>query len=97
MKAVRHQAMREFLAGWFHQDFDIEGATVEEVVAAYCRVAPRGERQELQTDIEVFLNEGPGSVDARLDTEFELDIIPSALAADGEDFLRTIQRLLDPA
>jgi hypothetical protein len=35
-----YPALADFLASWFHQDFDIEGETVAEVVAAYRSSSP---------------------------------------------------------
>ena len=73
----------------------MNGETLPDIVAEYRAVTRDDDRRALQAEIERFLIESKGDVDARLATEFALDIIPSAFAADGEDFLRTIRRLLD--
>jgi hypothetical protein len=74
----------------------MNGETLQDIVAEYRAVARDEDRRALRVDILAFLNESQGDVDARMEVEFELDIIPAAFAADGEDFLRTIYRLLDP-
>lgn len=73
----------------------MNGETLQDIVAEYRGVARDEDKRALQIDIESFLNESKGEVDARLEAEFDLDIIPSAFAADGEDFLRAIYRLLN--
>lgn len=73
----------------------MNGETLQDIVAEYRGVARDADRRALRADIERFLIESKGDVDARLAAEFDLDITPSAFAADGEDFLRTIGRLLD--
>ena len=94
MDPASYPHLRAFLGSWLHQDFDLEGDTLEDVVKAYCRVARPDEKRTLRADINEFLQE-QGDIEDRLNAEFELDIIPSAFAADGADFLRTIYRLLD--
>lgn len=74
----------------------MNGETLQDIVAEYREVAQEEDRRALQGDIERFLNESKSDVDLRLVAEFDLDIVPSAFAADGEDFLRTICRLLNP-
>lgn len=90
-----HEPLDAFLGAWFHQDCCMNGETLHDIVAEYREVARDEDRRALQADIEGFLNESEGNIDARLEAEFDLDIIPSAFAVDGEDFLRTIYRLLD--
>jgi hypothetical protein len=74
----------------------MNGETLRDIVAEYREVARDEDRSALRVDILAFLNESQGNVDARRAVEFELDIIAAAFAADGEDFLRTTYRLLDP-
>jgi hypothetical protein len=95
MNSHVHEALDAFLGAWLHQDCCLNGETLQDIVTEYRGVARDEDRRALRVDIESFLNESAGDVDARLEAEFDLDIIPSAFAADGEDFLRTIYRLLD--
>jgi CdiI immunity protein len=97
MSSSAHEPLDAFLGAWFHQDCCMNGETLQDIVAEYRAVARSGDKRALQADIERFLDEAQGDVDARLASEFDLDIIPSAFATDAEAFLRTIYRLLDPS
>jgi CdiI immunity protein len=95
MSAHTHEPLDAFLGAWLHQDCCMNGETLQDIVADYRAVARDEDRRALRLDIEQFLKESEGQVDSRLEEDFDLDIIPSAFAADAEDFLRTIHRLLD--
>jgi hypothetical protein len=95
MTAHAHEPLDAFLGAWLHQDCCMNGETLQDIVFEYRSVARDEDKRALRVDIERFLNEAAGDVDARLEKEFDLDIIPSAFAAGGEDFLRTIHRLLE--
>lgn len=73
----------------------MHGETLHDIVAEYRLMARDEDRRALQSDFERCLSESQGDVEAGLTAEFDLDIIPSAFAADGEDFVRSICRLLD--
>ncbi|WP_431104393.1 contact-dependent growth inhibition system immunity protein [Roseateles noduli] len=47
--------LAEFISGRFHQDFDINGDTLEEVVGAFRRDVPADYAQRLGLDIDRFL------------------------------------------
>jgi CdiI immunity protein len=87
--------LADFLGAWFHQDFDLVGETIEEVVDAYGRTANAVARHALASDIDAFLGEGQAhELDARFMRVFNPDIDPAGLAADTRDFLERILRRL---
>ncbi|WP_430699168.1 contact-dependent growth inhibition system immunity protein [Rubrivivax gelatinosus] len=77
-------ALDAFLEAWPHQDCRLNDETPQNIAAEYCGIARDEDSRALQRDIERFLN--------GLETEVDLDIIPAAFAANGEDLVRTIYR-----
>lgn len=80
------------MGGWFHQDYDLEGDTLEEVVAAYLAVASKPQRRALVDDIERFLRTAR-DVDTDFQDTFQPDIIPTGFAPTTREFLEQIAAL----
>jgi CdiI immunity protein len=83
------------VGGWFHQDFDIDGSTLEEVLSSYkWRTAP-DDRLGAKADIQRFLR---NTSDDRLDDEFNERFTPGAFPGRDDlnlsDWLRKIYSLL---
>lgn len=59
------------VGGWFHQDFDVDGGTLEEVMASYRGRAPEDERLGAQADIMRFLrNTASADVEEEFNSRF---------------------------
>jgi CdiI immunity protein len=86
--------LANFLGGWFHQDFDLEGETVGEVVRAFARVSNPQERQNLLHDIDRFAQSHGADLDRAFKLTFNPDIDPCAFAGSTADFLQDIARTL---
>jgi hypothetical protein len=82
------------MGGWFHQDFDIEGGTLTEVMQAFCRVTPHAERARLKAEISRFLAEHTDDLDVSFEATFKPDVIPSVLAGSTRAFLEQIRSAL---
>lgn len=93
---MAYTALSQFMGGWFHQDFDIEGNTVPEVVDAFRAVTPPEEQAKLKSDIQRFLDEHPNDLDSAFEETFKPDIIASALSGSTRGFLEEVRDLLDP-
>ena len=50
-----YRDLDNLIGGWFHQDFDIEGSTLDEVLAAYKRVHSLEDLRRTRADIQKFL------------------------------------------
>jgi hypothetical protein len=87
MIAADYPHLNEFLASWFHQDFDIEGSTVADVLARYRDVTPPTERALVIAEVTRFLQAHPHATDTEFKEVFHADVIPSALAGSVEGFL----------
>jgi len=89
-KAYPHLA--EVIGGWFHQDFDLEGETVAEIIAAFNKVSTAQQREAVIDEIHEFLQ----ADDARVETDFirifNPDIEPTGFAPSTRAFLEEIAR-----
>jgi hypothetical protein len=94
--------MREFprlahlMRSRFHQDFDLDGDTLEAIIGAYRAVTPLAAQRELMTEIREFLASSP-DVDRDFDERFNPEIETTAFAASTRDFLEKIATLVDGA
>lgn len=94
MTANRYPRLADLLGGWFHQDYDIEGETVVEVIGAFRAVTPADQQAALRTDISAFLTEHSETIEEDFETIFQPDITPSAFSGSTRAFLEEIQALL---
>ncbi|WP_377161914.1 contact-dependent growth inhibition system immunity protein [Roseateles sp. UC29_93] len=86
--------LASFMGGWFHQDFDIEGDSIQDIVGAFRKEATTQLVQLLVADIDRFLETGDDGMDERFQAYFEPDIIPSAFCPTTRDFLLTLRSSL---
>ncbi|PIE83378.1 MAG: hypothetical protein CSA09_00410 [Candidatus Contendobacter odensis] len=96
MTENQYPRLADFMGGWFHQDFDIEGETVAEVVAVFLNVTPLVEQEALRADIERFLAEHMHQLDDDFEAIFQPDVLPYALSGSTRAFLEEIRALLAP-
>lgn len=89
-----YPSLAEFLGAWFHQDFDVSGDSIEEIVSAFKRSAAKNDVEALQRDIRAFLDDHPNDASEQLEEVFDLEIDPLGFSTSGEMFLRTIARVL---
>ncbi len=92
MPEKNYPHIAEVIGGWFHQDFDIEGETVAEIISAFNKVSTPQQRQAVIDEIDEFLR----ADDARVETEFvrifNPDIEPTGFAPSTRAFLEEIAR-----
>jgi hypothetical protein len=91
----QYKHLASFLAGWFHQDFDLVGESIEEIVAAYKKSASLGSIMNVRSDIDRLLNRLGDSIEIEFDKLFVLEIEPTGFSPTVESFLRTIYQNLD--
>ncbi len=82
------------LSGWFHQDFDIVGETLEEILGAFKASCLAEERRSLMLDISRFLKIGDDVIDKEFNRIFNPDIEPTGFATTTRTFLEEILRHL---
>ena len=87
MESKNYPHLQALLSGWFHQDFDIAGDSLESVIAEFNRVSPNAETQLVIADIGAFLSNCKRGVDNAFRREFSLEIDPTAFAPSVDAFL----------
>lgn len=90
----RYEHLASFLSAWFHQDFDVSGGTVEEIVAAYRASACKEDIDNVRRDILNFLKAHPSDASEKLEEAFDLEVDPLGFAPSGELFLQAINSAL---
>ena len=86
-----------FMGGYFHQDFDINGDTLEEVVAVFIADSDAGLCRLLIGDIDGFLATGEVGMEERFQDYFRPDIIPTGFRPTTQAFLLAIRGELEAA
>ncbi len=90
-----YRHLTAFLQSCFHQDFDLVGDTVEEIVTAYKQSVTRAEQEVIVAQITAFLASPPSPNRAvQFEQLFDLDIDPLGFAPSVEEFLGAITRVL---
>jgi len=86
--------LASFMSGWFHQDFDIHGDSLEEVVAAFKAESGAELIPPLVADIDAFLATGDDGMEERFQDWFRPDIIPTGFRPTTREFLEAIREEL---
>jgi hypothetical protein len=86
--------LADFMGGWFHQDFDIVGDTLEEIVTAFRAIAPPETQAALRSEIAAFLKDHSQNIDEEFERAFNPQVVPSAFTGSTRSFLETIRDLL---
>ena len=86
-----------FMGGYFHQDFDINGDTLEEVVAVFIADSDAALCRLLIGDIDGFLATGAVGMEERFQDYFRPDIIPTGFRPTTQAFLLAIRGELEAA
>jgi hypothetical protein len=95
MTKPEYPAIAELMGGMFHQDFDLVGNTVAEIMLAFRKVTPPEEQLVLKTEVVRFLSEHGSDLDEAFEMTFRPDIIPSAFSGSTRAFLEEIRDLLE--
>lgn len=82
--------LANLMSGWFHQDFDIEGETVEAIIGAFNASSTQEERRSLMSDISRFLEIGDDRMGEEFVRLFNPDIEPTGFAPTTRAFLEEI-------
>ncbi len=85
----------QLIGGWFHQDFDIEGETLEQIISSHNKVSSAEDRQYTRSDIQKFLQERDDrQVKEDLIRLFHPDVDPEAWGMSTRQWLQRIYELL---
>ena len=88
--------LANLLSGWFHADFDLEGDTIEAIIAAFNAVNSDKERQAVISDINRFMTDHHDAIETEFINIFQPDIIATAFAPSTQAFLAELSHHLEP-
>ena len=91
----RYPSLAGLISGWFHQDFDLSGNSLAEIVDAFRRVSNAAQLNSLRSDIRRFIDDHPDRLDDAFLEAFRPDVDPKAFASSARAFLDAILRQLD--
>jgi hypothetical protein len=86
--------LADFFGAWLHQDFDLEGPELADVLAAYKRVTSRSEQAALGAEVARFQAAHRHDTEQAIERIFEPEVIVTALSGSAEAFLREVQQAL---
>jgi hypothetical protein len=86
--------METLIGGWFHQDFDINGESLDEIVAAYRAVTPKDQQRALVAELRRYLAE-ESDVERDFEQRFRPDGSPTGFAPTTRELLEKIASLVD--
>jgi hypothetical protein len=86
--------LRRLLGGWFHQDFDIDGETLEEILAKFKSVTPEAEVLGVKLDIETLLQNSADDLDDEFAGHFQPDIDPAGWGMTTREWLMCVHKIL---
>ncbi len=95
MAADAYPRLADLIGGWFHQDYDIEGDTIPEIMGSFLAVTPADQREDLRQEISRFLSEHAEQLDEDFEAVFQPDVVPAALSGSTLNFLYEIRALLE--
>ena len=95
MQSASYPHLQAFLSGWFHQDFDVVGDSIEAITAEFKRVSRESDARAVAADISEFLSASERQVDDNFTQEFDVDIDPTAFAPSVKAFLTKIATELE--
>ncbi|WMS43469.1 contact-dependent growth inhibition system immunity protein [Acuticoccus sp. MNP-M23] len=84
----------EFIRGWFHQDFDLNGQTVEEIVGAYVQSSRSAERLALLDEIAAYRRAHSADIEDDFIERFSPEVDPIAFSGSVATFLYEIEDAL---
>ena len=83
--------LASFFADCLHQDFDLSGATLEEILAEFKRSAQPGELSAVCRDVDQFLKDHGAAAGEGFAQAFEMEVDPLGFAPTIQAFLLTIR------
>lgn len=95
MEESRYPELWQLICGYFHEDFDLFGNNIEEIVKTYIRDTPVGYRREVVREIEQFRRENQSDMDETFMQEFAGGPDPQLWGHTADSFLGEITRLLE--
>jgi len=94
MSSQSFPSFAQFLGGWFHQDFDLDGDTLEGIVANYKEATDAAEVQAAKQEVDSFLAQSGADIDRAFVEVFSPDVDPAGWGLTTKEWLERIRDLL---
>jgi hypothetical protein len=92
--AEAYPHLRTFLGAWFHQDFDLVGESLEEIVSAFNAASSPSEAQHVRSDIDAFVQDARHDLDEAFVRVFNPEVDPHGWGMTTREWLMRIRDLL---
>ena len=86
--------LRQLIGGWFHQDFDLGGGSLEEILASYRSVTPPAEVAAARAAIDKLVAAAGDNLEHEFVQRFHPDVDPSGWGMTTREWLIQIRNLL---
>lgn len=86
--------LRQLIGSWFHQDFDIDGETLEDILSGYKSVTEEEQILGVKAEIEKFIEESGDKIDDRFIELFRPDVDPAGWGMTTKEWLTQIHDIL---
>jgi hypothetical protein len=83
-----------FFGAWLHQDFDLVGETLADVVTAYLEVSSQNETGALRKEIQALLRDTTGDFDQAVVALFHPEVYLDHFAPNSREFFQQLDKLL---
>ncbi|WP_233831905.1 contact-dependent growth inhibition system immunity protein [Paraburkholderia sp. ZP32-5] len=91
---MNYENLYQLICGRFHEDFDLFGNTIEELVLSFTRECTPEEINATVTDIDRFKGDHAGNLDTAFEEQFGRQFDPTLWGHTTESFLDELKRLL---
>lgn len=92
----KFQYLDSLIGGWFNQDYDMDGGTLEAIMDSYKNKAKPSEQAGLLSDVRLYLAEHP--TDPELEEHFyktfRPEFVEGAWGISTREFLKTVESSL---
>jgi len=86
--------LNELIGGWFHQDFDLAGETLEEILSSYRNGSSPEHRAATSAEISRLLDDESIDLDRDFQPLFEPGVLPAQWSLTTRDWLLRLRELI---
>lgn len=90
----RYPSLWHLMAGYFNEDFDMWGNSIQEIVACFKGESDKSFHEKVMEDITRFESENAGFLDSAFEREFGHQFGPELWGYTTTSFLEELKRLL---
>jgi hypothetical protein len=96
-KPTSYPELKQLFGAYLHQDYQLFGDTLEEVIETYIRDSSPGQCRQMLDEIARFRSEHSANLDTALATIHGTEFDPSLWGLTAESFLKLLESMLQTA